>query len=291
MAKVVLLALVFGAFELCAQNSSPGQSGNLNSYSAGSKEDLSRLAGQLIDDTNNARAALESGSHQAAIDEVNQAQQILNRIERRAPGVALVPVYQEFVSVSILTPVLAEQNARKALQKEQAASNETATKNNNPAVVHQVAGEYTRVMLDTVITKKALAAAVYDLGGANWKAADSALSDVQQAVEMESVKSDMPLSRARENLILARYAARQGNYLEARDSLDAASKSLSQYVADNGPHSDQAKKLEAQIGSFAGNIQQERSEAVSKINGWWNTTSDWSPYKPSESIQSQTASR
>jgi len=142
-----------------------------------------------------------------------------------------------------------------------------------------------------VITKKALAAAEYDLGGANWKAADNALSDVQQAVEMESVKSDMPLSRARENLILARYAARQGNYAEAKDSLNAAAKSLSAYVADNGPHAGQAKQVDAQIKAFANNLQQDKAQSVAKINHWWNTTSDWSPYAPAGSIQSQTASR
>jgi hypothetical protein len=71
------------------------------------------------------------------------------------------------------TPVLDEHNALKALQQE------TANNNNGPAVVHQVVGEYTRVMLDTVITKKARAAAEYDLGMADRKGADNALSDVQ----------------------------------------------------------------------------------------------------------------
>ena len=285
MTRAILLAFVFGAFELCAQNSSPSQTAKLTSYSAGSKEDVSRLAGQLVDETNNARAALKSGSDQAAIDDVNQAQRILNRIEARAPGMPLVPVYQEFVSVSILTPVVDEHNARKALQQE------TANNNNGPTVVHQVAGEYTRVMLDTVVTKMALAAAEYDLGMTDWKGADKALSDVQEAVKIESVKSDMPLSRARENLILARFAARQGNYSEARDSLDAASRALAAYVAEGGTHAEQAKRLERPIRSLASDIQQDRADAVSKINGWWNTTSNWSAYKPAVSAETQTASR
>jgi YfdX protein len=285
MTRAILLALVFGAFELCAQNSAPSQTAKLTSYSAGSKEDLSRLAGQLVDETNNARAALKNGSDQAAIDEVNQAQRILNRIEARAPRMHLVPVYQEFVSVSILTPVVAEHNSRKALQQK------VANNNNGPAVVHQVAGEYTRVMLDTNIAKKALATAEYDLGMADWNGADRALSEVQEAVGIESVKSDMPLSRARENLILARFAVRQKNYSEAKDSLEAASRALAAYVAEGGTHAEQAKDLEQPIRELANNIQQDNAQAVSTINDWWNTTSNWSAYRPAESAQSQTASR
>jgi hypothetical protein len=283
MIKTILFSLVLAGFGLNAQNSSPNHKGNVRSDSAGSKEDLSRLAGQMLDDVNKAKIALKKGNYQLATQDVNRARSTLERIEAGAHGATLIPVYQEFVSVSILSPIRMEQNTRKqsrASNKQPAAQVSTGN-----AVVHEVAGDYTRVMVSTVVAKNGLDAAKAALAMSDWKTAEDALSDVQEGVQIQSVKSDMPLSEARENLILARAAVRQGRYAEAKTALDTAAKSLSEYEAEGAPHASEAKSLQPQIEDLARNIEQQHAEAAAKINKWWNITSNWDPYKSAEAVR------
>lgn len=267
MKTTILFAVAFAAFQMSAQAQTTNHA-NL-SYSAGPKEDLSRLAGQMLDDTNKARIALKDGNHQLAAEDVNRASTDLANIEAGAHGAAMIPVYREFVSISILGPVRAEQNARNR-------------KSAHGAVVHEVAGDYTRVSVSTTVAKNGLDAAKAALQKREWKRADGALADVQDGVQMESIESDMPLSRARENLILARLAVRQDHYSEATAALQSAAKALSQYEAEGGSHVSEAKQMQQQISKFAPEIQQEHAQAIATINKWWNTTSNWSPYDDNE---------
>jgi hypothetical protein len=145
--------------------------------------------------------------------------------------------------------------------------------------VHQVAGSYTNVAVDTTVAQNSLAAAKAALEKGDLPTADAALADVQEGVKIEATEANMPLARARENLILARSAVRHNNYTEAKASLEAASKALAAYEQSGGPHAADAKTLQQQIDSYAQDIQQNHSVAVSKINEWWNTTADWTPYK------------
>src|SRR5579875_275024 len=156
MIKTVLFAFLFAGLELGAQT-------NSSSYSAGSKEDVSRLAGQMLDATNQARTAVEKHDRQLALQDVDRAERDLRQIEGRAHGATMVPVYQEFVSVSILGPVRAEQNARKA-----AANHTMAKVSTNNIAVHEVAGDYTEVMVSTAVARNGLAAAKAGLEKNNW---------------------------------------------------------------------------------------------------------------------------
>ncbi len=251
MSKAILLpGILLTAFQLQAA-------------SAGAREDISTWAGKMLDQTNQARTAIKNGASQQALTDVNKAESDLQQVESRAHGSTMIPVYQEFVSVSILRPVQAEQKARKG------------------AVVHEVSGDYTSVVVNTTVAKNSLAAARQALERNDLKQADSALADVQEGVEIRSSEADMPVVRARENLILARSAARNDKYGEAETALQAASKALARYEQENGPHATEAKALQQQISDYASKIQKDHSQAVSKINGWWNETADWSPYKSS----------
>ncbi len=270
MGKSMLLVFSLACFALNAPCQSAGASTNSTSYSAGSKEDLSRLAGTMLNNVNQARAALQNGRYQAAAEHVKRAESVLERLEAHADGATLIPVYQEFVSVSILGPVRAEQNARKHV------SNAPA---NRGATVHEVAGDYTRLVVSTTIAKNGLAAAKAALANGNWKTADAALADVQDGLQMESVEADMPLARARQNLILARADVREGHYDQAQTALTSTSNALSKYEAEGGAHVSAAKNLQQQIEAYDHNLAQNHAGAVAKINHWWNITSDWAPYE------------
>lgn len=268
MRTSIFLSLAFAVFQMSAQT--PAKNNPDASYSAGPKEDLARLAGQMLAETNQARTALKSGDHHTAIEDVNRARQELKKIEAQAHGATIVPLYREFVSISILAPATAEQKTQNQQQ---------------PEAVHEVAGDYTRAVVSTAVAKASLDAAKAALDQGDWKAADTDLADVQKGVRAESFKSDMPLSSARENLILARAAVRQGHYSEATAALDNAAKALSQYESQGGTHSSEAREMQQQIQNFAGNIQQQ-GDAVATINKWWNTTSNWTPY-----AETQTSAR
>lgn len=263
------LGILLGAVILCAPlavylDATPtGQP----AQSAGIKEDLSVLAGKMLYETNLARTAIKGKSETAAMQHVERAQAELRDIQARAHGATMIPVYQEFVSVSMLQPVTAEQHAREA-------------KPNEPAqVVHQVAGDYTDMAVSTTVAQKNLESAKIALQRGNWNLADAALADVQQGVSMESIEANMPLARARENLILARTAAEKGNYVEVHAALKAASNALANYGSEGRAHSTDANSLKQQITSYNNTVQQNHSDAIAKINSWWNTTSNWTSYR------------
>jgi hypothetical protein len=261
----------------CALNVSAAATSQASS--AGSKEDLSVLAGKMLDETNRARIAVKDKNKTSALHDVEQAQADLRSIQSHSRGATMIPVYQEFVSVSMLTPVIAEQNARRANGNANANANQQNQQTNQPAVVRQVAGDYTNVAVSTVVSQRNLDAAKAALEKGNWNLADRALSDVQEGVSIEEVEANMPLTRARENLILARAAAEKGNYTEAQAALKAASNALNNYINAGQPHAEEAKSLKQQIDTFDNSLQQNHGDAVAKINKWWNTTSDWTPYQ------------
>ncbi len=271
----LLLGFVFTVFQLPALGSPPqaSTSNSTSSRSAGPREDVSTWAGKMLDETNRARIEIKDKNGQRATEDVNRAQADLEHVQAEADGRTLVPVYQEFVSISFLTPVRAEQNARAAASHGQSSVPAT------PATVHEVAGSYTNVVVDTTVARDNLSIAKAALARGDLKMADAALADVQEGVKIQASESDMPLARARENLILARSAARRRDYKEAQSALKAASKSLATYAQSGGVHSAAANALQQQIDAYVEKIQQNHSEAEAKINEWWNSTADWTPYR------------
>lgn len=268
----LLLGFVFTVFQLPARGSPPqaSTSHSASSRSAGPREDVSTWAGKMLDETNRARIAIKDKNGQRASEDVNRAQAALERVESEAHGRTMVPVYQEFVSISFLTPIRAEQNARTAASHGQSAT---------PATVHEVAGSYTSVVVNTTVARDNLAIAKAALARGDLKTADAALADVQEGVKIQASESDMPLARARENLILARTAARRGDYTAAQSALKDASKALATYAQSGGDHSAAAKALQQQIDAYLEKIQQNHSDAEAKINEWWNSTANWTPYR------------
>jgi flagellin-specific chaperone FliS len=269
----LLVGFVFSAFQLPVLGSQTQVSHrSVASASAGPREDISIWASKMLEETNRARLAIKNKNEQRAVEDVDRAEADLKRVQSEAQGSTMVPVYQEFVSISFLTPIRAEQNARIAASHAGASSAK-------PAAVQQVAGSYTDVVVNTTVAKNNLAMAKSALGRGDLGTADAALADVQEGVKTEATEANMPLARVRENLILARSAVRHNNFTEAKVSLEAASNALATYERSGGAHAADAKTLQQQIDSYAPNIQQNHSDAVTKINKWWNTTADWTPYK------------
>jgi hypothetical protein len=268
---VFAFAFLFAVAGLQAQDAQAPNGGAFRS--AGPREDLSVLAGDVLKQTNQARIDIKDHNAQAALNHVEQGQMYLRRLQALAHGSTTIPVYQEFVSVSILGPVQAAQRAQAK------SKNSEASVTNNNAGVQQVSGDYTSVTMNTTVAKNNLAAAKKALEAGQPGVADQALQDVQEGVQIQMVQADMPLTRTRENLILARSFARRNDWTETRNALVSALGALKNYESENGPHKQAAAQLYEQIQAATNSLPQNHANLLSEINKWWNEIADWSRYK------------
>lgn len=274
---IFLVSIAIAALQLQTRDD---RANNISAKSAGVREDLSTFAGNMLNETNQARTAIKNGNLELAKDHVNRAEADLHKVEAQAQGRTMIPVYQEFVSVSILAPVQTEQNARRAKAQSSSIAKSSGT-GGSKALAHEVSGIYTSVYVNTTVAKNSLAAAEAALSQGDLLTADLALADVQEGVKIQSDKSDMPLEQARENLILARASARNGDYQAAEAALKTASDTLSTYANDGGPHANEAKAMVQEIDACLQKLPRNHADVIAKINKWWNTTADWSAYRQS----------
>jgi hypothetical protein len=111
---------------------------------------------------------------------------------------------------------------------------------------------HTHIMFDASAAKEHLQAAKRALSNDKNEVADAALVAVQRGVNFAYTEVDLPLLRARENLMLAKSQVQAGQAQEARMTLEAAAHALEQY---------------AQQGQ---QTAQKSQQAVEQINQWWD---------------------
>jgi hypothetical protein len=195
-------------------------------------------------------------------------------------------LYQELERYSVIGPIMSErnrqQNTPNPSNSAHGPANATAR---TGTAVRKVTGEYTSVALDIRAAKDHLNAAKEALNNGDFEKADAALTAVQNGLVVETVAGDLPLLRARENLILARESANRANYTETHTALRAASDALMNYAQNNPQHASDVRMLRSEIDQYNQSIQQNHSDAVSKIDSWWDQTTGW-VRPPSESTGS-----
>jgi len=258
----------------------------------------SRLAVRVLDDTNQAKMQVEQQNKAAALNSINDALNAITRIQSinanqpaGAQAANLVPIYTEFGQVSVLGPIAAEQQRRDSEGTQGEASRVAPEQQNQPQnqpmqqppaqqqTVQSVTQEFTDVALNVNDAKQHLEAAQTALNNNNFQDANTALGEVQDGVVLQDMAVNRPLLRARENLVLARNFARQGQFQDMRAPLIAAADALDNYQSKNAPHSSQAGTLSREIRSYAENLSSgniNTGEAMQQINNWWSTTSSFS---------------
>jgi YfdX protein len=249
------------------KNQNNGTSDSNSPSNAGPREMAARHGLDMLDQTNKARTAIGNKNKQEALNDIGIAIKDLQKARSERQG-KVIPLYQEFASVSVVAPVRAEQTA-------ESSSSNASSSGKSPASVHQVHGSYSVMELNTEGTISQLNAAKAALKNDDWKTADKDLAAVQDGVVFASYQSDLPLVRAQENLILARQNARKGNFQEVHAALASSAKALAAYEVQGGSHVDDAKNLQHQISSYNQHIDQDHKDAIKKIDGWWNTASNW----------------
>lgn len=276
-------------------NNQSSQAGANQNGMQNSKANLSSDINGMLRDTHAARQAISKQDKQMALKDVNEALRASHRLNQASGNNQLVPLYTEVSEYSVLAPVKAAKANTSANQVGNQTNNQTSNLNQKASsrpedAFSQAAGEYTTVALNAQEARMHLQAAKQALGNGNMKAADNALAAVQDGIIVETVEADLPLMRARENLRLARMAAKEDHYGEARAALHAASRSLGQYEQEGGQHVNDAKQLQAQIDSYDQNISQNHSGAASKIESWWKDTTNWNMPANATTAQSQNGS-
>jgi hypothetical protein len=263
-------------------------------HTAGPREQAARLGLRMLRETNEARTAVKSRNKLTADRDITEALASLEQARKDESG-RMIPLYQEFSSVSVVAPVRAQQRqSGTAAKNGAAAANGTNTSSaqagngsqqSRPSheTVRDVTGQYSLMFIDTDGSRSNLDAARSAIAAGNWKQADAALAAVQDSVVFAQMEEDRPLARARQNLILARDAASAGHYVEARAALTSASHALTEYEQTGRSHASDAKSLQSDIQSYSQQITQSHADAVDKINGWWNTLAGWTQAAPSSS--------
>lgn len=245
-----------GAANQVAQEESSASPGGMQNSRARLSNDVS----QLLYDTSQARTAIEDNQSGQATQDVTRALQADNQIT----GHHLVPLFSELDEYSVISPIAAARSA--------AATNPNRLE---ALAVRKVTGDYTMAELDPALAKTHLQAAQQALANGKVQLADAALKGVEDSVILVSVGSDLPLVRARDNLVLARLDARHGQYQKAQVDLQAACRALTSYAQGGGAFAGQAQTLRSEIQNYDRNIQNDHAQAAANIESWWNQTAGW----------------
>lgn len=233
----------------------------------------SRTAMQLIDSTRSAREAIARNDTRAALDAVKRALDASREIDRKHGRPGKIPVYSEVVRISVHAPAKVGGTP----------PSHTGSADRTRQPIQQVAAEYTNVFLNTTSTTKHLYQARAALERNDIKSAGNALAAVQSAVTTESVGADMPLIRARENLVIAAGQVRTGDYRSAQVTLGTAVEALENYANGVNPaHEAQARVLGREIVLYAQRLLTDSNGAAAKIEDWWDRIASWTePGAPS----------
>jgi hypothetical protein len=262
---------------------------------------VSKMAVHALRLTDQARQAIISKDQNRAQTDVNQALDLVNKVEQKMPGNSndnsnVIPIYAELEKTSFLAPAIAAKNEKPGQANEQnqkSASNansgqqdsqkQTASNTlpqsdqpSGPEVVKSVEGGYSYIGLDMNAMREHLQAAQQALKNNKPGNADLELARAQASIVTGTIESNMPLVRARENLSLAQDNIGQGNYAKAKVELKAAAKALNNYSSDaQAPHAKDAKTLGARITSGANSVTSNHTSVAKDVNTWWNQLADW----------------
>jgi len=240
-------------------------------HTTNTKARLSNEATDLLNATNEARSAIQTRDKKDAIFHIDHAlaqAMLLNASNRQ-----YIPLYDEWESYSVIGPLM-NQRSREHNANNSAANANASTLRGNE-IVEEASREYTSAALDVQAAKGHLEAAQQAVNRGEFQRADAALAAVQDGVVVTSVTADLPLLRARENMVLARDAADRDHYHEAHAALQAASDALNQYSKEQNSHTADARALRSEIDTYNQTIEQNHADASAKIEGWWDRMVDW----------------
>lgn len=263
------------------QSNQTGQQSHHGSDMQSPKARQSREVGRMLHETEMARRAVQNQNKQQALQNIQQALNDANNAASGMNGRNLVPLYAELDEYSVIGPIMRHRQSNGSNSNgSNTANHGSADRSNNTnstgraMAVDQVVGDYTDVAIDLQSARQHLQAAQNALNNGNWDQAKQALQAVDDSLVVESIASDMPLLRAREDLVLARDNEKAGHYRQAQAQVRAASRALDDFERNSGTtaHKQEIERLRSEMNNDAQNMDTNRSDANSRIESWWNQT-------------------
>jgi hypothetical protein len=247
---------------------------------------MSLAGNRVLKHTNEALTALADKKNDEALTNISQGLLLVQIIDAALPAStvttdiksgtlsytdndplkpAFVPIYREYDTVDVLSPVV-EQKQAKAAQSAAV-----------PDVTY--AGfDYSGVKLDLRLANRDLQSAQDLIKQGDTKAATAALQDIlATGVIFQFSSVDEPLVRAMDNLRLAESELKADHPDEAKNALAGASDALKTYEKMTGDtRSKEVKQLYQELDEETKNVAQEKPETFSpKVSGWWGRIHNW----------------
>jgi hypothetical protein len=225
----------------------------------------SHAASDLLNAAIQARNAVAYQDKQDAFFHINHGLQSAKEVLDRS-NIRYVPIYAELSRYSVIEPIMEQAKAETGLK--QTGAEEAPT-------VQSVVGEYTSVSLDIQAAKDHFEVAKGALESDNFQKADAALKAVPKTLAVAAVAADLPLLRARQNLMLARRSAIEEDTTQAQAALKEASEALATFGKIARDRSQEVTKVRTEIDNFTTSAKDISSDAVEKIDAWWEEVTGW----------------
>jgi|GEM_PF-6980236 len=264
----------------------------------------SRLAVQMLEQTDLAREAIQKGAAPAARDHLKRAIGLAEKLQSNAQVQAdgnLVPVYNQLQQASVVAPVLHWQAGQpdaaaagapdpaegagagvpvpsgarenKGAAARQWSSSSLGERIRSGGETIRPTGPATMVAVDVTLAKNHLEAAATELENRDLSRADAALVFVQDGIFVIPARLNAALAEAREHLSAARSHALDGDYDAATQPLKAAAQALASY--QNGPQGDAARRVQRQIFAYLESRPKNHANEVTRIDSWWDQVTGW----------------
>lgn len=286
IAVALLLALSAGATLAAPRITAQVDTKAEATLNAAERRAVSVAAGRLLRHTYAARVALKAKDKKQAGEEIAQAQKLSAIIEQAVPSYTVkshiaagdlsyededtlkptvIPIFDELDKVSLMAPL-----------RQAKAEQDKAAKVAGELPAEAVAADElreVRVTLDLGLTTGGLELARARLDKDDLGGAEAALKAVMGSLDFRLLEVDLPLDRARENLMLAKTDIEAGDTAGAEVVLAEAGRQLEGY-AEGASEADKAeikglrkemKDLTAELGADKGS-----KDLAAKLEGWWD---------------------
>ncbi len=230
-------------------------------------QDLSGTGAGILDQAKLARRAIAVHNNDAALEHIQYAVVLADRIMSQAPpeeSPVVVPVSKEIQTTTTYRPVKRGKGplTPKRMKKYTSA--------------REVQQDITTADLNVTNAANDLEAAQLALERDDRGAADVWLERVAGDVTEVNANRDAPLLMVRQNLRLARSRVLEGKYEDAQAPLRAAAQGLQDFERQfPGPQATQAAYMRGQILNFAHIIKHDRADALRLIDQWLTPVDRW----------------
>jgi hypothetical protein len=230
-------------------------------------QDSSGMASGMLQQKKMAQQAIQARDREAALDHIHQAVSLADGILQQTPTnihPVMVPVAREIETTSTYTPV-----------KHGKEGEMTASRIKKNTSIREVEGDVTIEEVDVTNASDRLRTADAALQKFDWTAAELALDSIG-VVETHS-RGDMPLLKARDNLMLARTALGGGKNGAIEAPLRSAAEALGDFAhtTSSGQDAASAEAMQKEILAYAHSTSEKHDDTAQRLNAWLERIEQW----------------